>query len=202
MPTIQPQVEFHFNPRFLVPLLSDGQNQPMANVVWNEIDAALTRLRKTQEWLAGELGLSNNAVTKWKQSGQISRANAERVSELLGIPLDRLLLGKGNAVVEVLEALPPDRSRAIINQIMYQIEHAEDVLTGDQINHYVSAMAKLVKDMEKKKPEPAAQAAGVLKPPKVPPPVATASDISQEPEPSRRRVPAMSRKKYKPKAKK
>lgn len=164
MPTIQPQVELDFNPRFLVPAIASGQNQPMANVVWNEIEAALDRLRKTQEWLAGELGLSNNAVTKWKQSGQISRRNAERVSELLDIRLDRLLLGKGHAVVEVLEALPPARSRAIINQIMYQIEHAEDVLTGDQITHYISAMAKLAKDMEKKKPDPAPPAQTVEPP--------------------------------------
>lgn len=140
----------------------------MDNVVWNAIEEALRRLGKTQEWLAGELNLSNNAVTKWKQSGQISRRNAERVSELLDIRLDRLLLAKGNAVVEVLEALPLERSRAIINQMMYQIEHAEDVLTGDQITHYVSAMGALVSDMAKKKkaraPEP-----GPPKPPDKPP---------------------------------
>lgn len=130
------------------------ENKPMVkmtNPVWAEIETALRARDKTQHWLANEIGVSTNAVTKWKQTGQISRENAMAVSVKLGIPLDKLLLGKENAIVEMLEALPLERSKAILNQLMYQIENAEDVLAGDQIGKYLSAMQRMVKDMEKRK---------------------------------------------------
>lgn len=121
------------------------------NPVWPEIEAALKRLGKTQQWLATEIDVSTNAVTKWKQSGQISRENAVAVSQKLGIPLDKLLLGKDNTIIEMLEALPLERTKAIVNHLMYQIENASDVLAGDQIGKYVTAMQNLVKDMERRK---------------------------------------------------
>jgi transcriptional regulator with XRE-family HTH domain len=153
MPAIQPQVESSVNRRLVVIPSGGEQNQPMVkdNIVWLEIEGALRRKEKTQEWLAEQLGLSNNAVTKWKQSGQIALENAKRVSVVLDIPLDRLLLGKGNPLMEVLEALPLERSKAVIAQIMYQVEHAEDVLKGDQIVHYLKAISGLIKDMEKRR---------------------------------------------------
>lgn len=157
MEIIKPQVDFNFNPRLLATLCLGRQNQPMVtktkkfSPIWLEIEAALKRAGKTQEWLAGELGLSNNAISKWKYGGKISRENAIKVALLLDIPLDRLLTGKHNPVVEVLTLLPPAKSRSMVAQFMYQIEHADDVLTKDQIIHYLKAISDWMKDMEKRK---------------------------------------------------
>lgn len=151
-PAIQPQVELEINRWFLASALRGRQNQLVANQVWAEIERALKRLEKTQDWLASELEVSNNAVTKWKQSGQISRANAIAVSKLLGIKLDRLLLGDDEDIIlEVLQSLPPERSKGMLHQIMYQIEHAQDVLSREQIGRYLTAMGKLVKDLDRRK---------------------------------------------------
>lgn len=91
---IQPQVYLNFNPRFLERGPAGVQNQPMVNrinSIWQHIQEALARTRNTQDWLAEKVGVSNNAVTKWKKSGKISRENAVKVSLALQIPLDRLL---------------------------------------------------------------------------------------------------------------
>lgn len=124
----------------------------MANPIWAKIEAALARLDKPQTWLAEKLGVSDNAVSKWKQSGKISRAKAQEASKLLGINL--LSDDNGNVLIDVLDTLPPDQSKILLRQFMYQIEHADDVLTGDQISHYMKAMNKLVKDLEKRKKPP------------------------------------------------
>lgn len=130
--------------------IQSPENRPIVNIIWQEIEAGLARLGKTQEWLAEQVGVSSNAVAKWK-SGKISRAKAVEVAATLGISLDRLLLGKSNIMVEVLEALPIERSKTMVNQWMYQVEHAEDVLSTEQIGRYVTAMSKLMADMEKRK---------------------------------------------------
>jgi transcriptional regulator with XRE-family HTH domain len=147
----KPQVEFKINRRFLALLFAHPQNQPMVNSVWREIEAALSRKRKTQEWLAGELGLSNNAVSKWKKTGQISRENAKRVAVLLDIPLGKLLLGKADAVVEVLEALPQDAQLETLNYLLFQVGRAEGVYGSAKAASYAKMIEGLKADMAKRK---------------------------------------------------
>lgn len=152
---IKPQVELEINPQLVAVQNVYGQNPTMPtqsiSSVWVPIQAALDRLDKTQEWLAEQIGVSNNAVTKWKQSGGIGRENAKKVSALLGVSLDGLLAGKYHPVVEALEELPIDQSTTIMRQIMYQIEHADGVLGGDRSAHYLKTMAAFIKDLEKRK---------------------------------------------------
>jgi len=57
------------------------------------IKSRLVEMRKTQEWLAEECGVSKVAVSKWISSGKISRKNAIAVTKALDITSDRLLLG-------------------------------------------------------------------------------------------------------------
>ena len=52
-----------------------NEYQPMVSELGIYIKARLKFLRKTQMWLAEEMGVSNNAVTKWVKSGKISREN-------------------------------------------------------------------------------------------------------------------------------
>lgn len=56
-----------------------------------KIRDALHNQKKTQSWLANKVGVSDNAVTKWLKNGKISRANAKKVSDALGLSLDDLL---------------------------------------------------------------------------------------------------------------
>lgn len=155
MQNIKPQVYFSrnvfLNRQFLAHETAYADNPAMTSTVWISIKAALDRLDQTQDWLAEQVGVSNHAVTKWKQKGEISRENAKKVSALLSIPLDNLLTGEGNPVVEVLEELPLDTSTTIMRQIMYQIEHAHDMLGREKATSYVKAMDRFIKDMEKRR---------------------------------------------------
>jgi transcriptional regulator with XRE-family HTH domain len=58
------------------------------------IKSRLIEMRKTQEWLAEECGVSKVAVSKWISTGKISRKNAVAVTRILDITSDRLLLGQ------------------------------------------------------------------------------------------------------------
>ena len=90
-PTIQPQVEYKFNHRFVPAASATLENQPMVNSVGQLIKDALSRMGKTQAWLAEKVGVSDNAVSKWIRSGQISRENIPMVARLLGLYPDELL---------------------------------------------------------------------------------------------------------------
>lgn len=91
MPLIQPQVELYFNHSFVPLLLYPPQNQPMVSRAGTAIKAALTRMGKTQGWLASEMDVSDNAVSKWIKNGQIARENIPRLARLLGLYADELL---------------------------------------------------------------------------------------------------------------
>lgn len=66
---------------------------PMNSSLGKIIKSRLVEMRKTQEWLAEECGVSKVAVSKWISSGKISRKNAIAVTKALDITSDRLLLG-------------------------------------------------------------------------------------------------------------
>ena len=148
---IQPQVDFAVNPGLLAARHLASDHQPMVNIVWREIDAALKRKGKTQEWLASELELSNNAISKWKKNGQISRRNAERTSDLLGIPLDRLLLGKEHAIVSIIDALPEENQLQILDFAEFQVRKTENIFGSEKANSYVRMIERLKADMGRRK---------------------------------------------------
>lgn len=125
----------------------------MANNVWREISAALKRREKTQEWLASELGLSNNAISKWKKTEQISRENAIAVSKLLGISLDKLLLAKQHAVAEVFEALPEEFQDEHLANLQFQLHKAEKVFGSEKANAYVKMIEGLRADIARRRKE-------------------------------------------------
>jgi plasmid maintenance system antidote protein VapI len=55
------------------------------------IRARLQELSKTQGWLADELGVSNNAVSKWIATGKISRENSIAAAKVLDMSVEALL---------------------------------------------------------------------------------------------------------------
>lgn len=59
------------------------------------LDQALRVRNKTQTWLAEQLGISDQAISKWKRSGQISRDNAIALCQLLDVNPIWLLEGLG-----------------------------------------------------------------------------------------------------------
>ena len=78
---------------------------PAMNEIGKIIKVRLGELDETQEWLAERVGVSKNAVSKWIKSGKISRENAIKVSQVLKVSSDRLLMGQ-NAV----EQSPPSET--------------------------------------------------------------------------------------------
>ena len=59
----------------------------MSENVAKSVREGLRALGKGQAWLAEELGVSINAVSKWCRTGNISRANIPKVAEKLRLPL-------------------------------------------------------------------------------------------------------------------
>ena len=66
----------------------------MTTKLGSTIKSRLAELGRTQEWLAGETGVSKNAVSKWIRDGKISRVNAIAAAKALGLSADQLLLGQ------------------------------------------------------------------------------------------------------------
>jgi transcriptional regulator with XRE-family HTH domain len=65
----------------------------MENLLGKLIKARLKELKKTQGWLAEQVGVSNVAVTKWIKSGNLSRENLSKVADALKLSVDMLLGG-------------------------------------------------------------------------------------------------------------
>lgn len=54
---------------------------PIGSLIKNR----LKELGKNQSWLAAEAGVSDNAVSKWIKSGNMSRESIANISKILGI---------------------------------------------------------------------------------------------------------------------
>lgn len=86
MPTIKPQVYQTFNPGFFdIAQLSDDNLAMGATTLKDYIESRLSSLGKDQQWLAFELSVSNNAVSKWKKTGQITLDNFISLVNVLGV---------------------------------------------------------------------------------------------------------------------
>jgi transcriptional regulator with XRE-family HTH domain len=55
------------------------------------IKARLAELRKTQEWLAEQTGVSTAAVSKWMRNGTISRDSLGKAAKALQLTTDQLM---------------------------------------------------------------------------------------------------------------
>lgn len=97
MDKIKPQVDFYVNLELLRKYAVLAENKPMAksnkkelSLLGEVITSRLKLLKKTQGWLAEKVGVSNFAVTKWIQKGQITLDNAKKAAVALEISLDEL----------------------------------------------------------------------------------------------------------------
>lgn len=94
MTAIQPQVDFNFNliNRGCLPVSTGScEYQPVESRIGRLISLRLKEVGRTQRWLAEQVGVSDNAVSKWVKSGKVGKEHAIEVSRLLGIELSSLL---------------------------------------------------------------------------------------------------------------
>jgi transcriptional regulator with XRE-family HTH domain len=90
IPLSQPQVDFVVNLP-LVAALNPGFHACGMSPLGKTIKARLKALGETQAWLAEEVGVSENAVSKWIKSGEISRENIKPAADALQISVAQLL---------------------------------------------------------------------------------------------------------------
>lgn len=90
MPLSQPQVENLVNLPLLVPL-NPRFHAYVMTALGRTIKSRLKALGRTQAWLAEQVGVSENAVSKWIKTGKISRENIRPVAEALQISVAQLL---------------------------------------------------------------------------------------------------------------
>lgn len=99
---IKPQVDFNinriFNPALVEYVTYAVDNPHMENHVGDTIRKRLRELGKSQEWLAGEMDVSSNAVSKWIKTGKISRENAIRVAGILRMSVEQLLANSERSI--------------------------------------------------------------------------------------------------------
>lgn len=94
---IKPQVDFEVNLELLRKYAVLAENKPMAksnkkelSLLGEVITSRLKLLKRTQGWLAEQVGVSNFAVTKWVKKGQITLDNAKKAAAALDLSLDEL----------------------------------------------------------------------------------------------------------------
>lgn len=86
----QPQVEEQVNLPLVVPLNPRLHPYGMT-ALGKTIKARLKALDQTQAWLAEQVGVSENAVSKWIKSGEISRENIKPTADALQVSVAQLL---------------------------------------------------------------------------------------------------------------
>jgi plasmid maintenance system antidote protein VapI len=87
-------VKLEFNPWLLFDAVGMRDHYPMVNVTGMQIKDALTRLGKTQSWLAEKMEVTDAAVHKWISTGEIGRDRLVDLARLLGLTVDQLLTGE------------------------------------------------------------------------------------------------------------
>jgi transcriptional regulator with XRE-family HTH domain len=116
----QPQVDFTVNLALVAPL-NPGLHACGMSPLGKTIKARLKALGHTQAWLAEQVGVSENAVSKWIKNGEISRENSIECAAALGISVAQLL--DENPVPELDErwhSFPPavkQRVLALIDEL-------------------------------------------------------------------------------------
>lgn len=76
----------------------------MDNTIGSKIANRLKAIGKPQSWLAEQVGVSVNAVSKWIRTGKIATINARAVAKALGISTDQLL---GQEVMDLGDSQQP-----------------------------------------------------------------------------------------------
>lgn len=90
MRTSQPQVDFTVNLSLVAPL-NPGLHPYRMSPLGKTIKSRLKALGQTQAWLAEQVGVSENAVSKWIKTGEISRENIKSTADALEISIAQLL---------------------------------------------------------------------------------------------------------------
>ncbi|HSH72366.1 MAG TPA: helix-turn-helix transcriptional regulator [Methylophilaceae bacterium] len=143
MKAIKPQVEFVgkliLNPGLVLDESGLCDIQQMDKTIGTIINRQLALLNKTQTWLAEEVQVSNNAVTKWIRSGKISRVNAKKTAAALKISVDELLGSTSaekdddySSLVQIYESLSDQGKKALL-------AHAEFLQSQNQKTNPIDA---------------------------------------------------------------
>lgn len=149
-------VKFEFNPWLLFDAVGMRDHYPMVNVTGMQIKDALTRLGKTQSWLAEKMEVTDAAVHKWISTGEIGRDRLVDLARLLGLTVDQLLTGepaKDTRLTDVVEALPESDRQMVLDFIQYRWERAEQTLVAseDKTRSYLAMMRTIINDLRTKK---------------------------------------------------
>lgn len=87
--------------------LISGEIKPnmrnMNEQVGKTIGDRLKTLEKNQAWLAEQVGVSINAVSKWTRTGKVSRQNLPAIAKALGISMEELLFGGDARLSQAIE---------------------------------------------------------------------------------------------------
>jgi transcriptional regulator with XRE-family HTH domain len=117
----QPQVDSAVNLSLVAPL-NPGLHPYRMSPIGKTIKSRLKAMDRTQAWLAEHVGVSENAVSKWIKTGEISRENIKAVADALEISVAHLLdLSPTPDMDERWHSFPPalkQRVLALIDELV------------------------------------------------------------------------------------
>lgn len=121
----------------------------VASDIGKNIKRALKAAGKTQTWLAEQLSVSDNAVSKWIKSGKISRENAMEVAAALKVPIATILSTDDDfEFLGVRESSPPysDERQRLLAQ-WEQLGTEQRAALMEQIDTQVAKNMALVREL-------------------------------------------------------
>lgn len=123
----------------------------MTSTLSSVVERRLSELQRTQSWLAEQIGVTDQAVSKWMRSGSITVENAIKVARALGVSVDELVTAEQSPATNLyraLLALPADDRAAALDFLLYKINSASAIFTSDHEASYSRMIAGIVADMK------------------------------------------------------
>lgn len=130
----QPQVEFRVNLP-LVARLNRRFHPCGMSPLGKTITSRLALMEKTQAWLAEEVGVSENAVSKWILSGKISRENSLRAAKALEMSVAQLLDPEPTLELDARwHSFPPSLKQRVLSLVDEILRPAPDEISVKTAN--------------------------------------------------------------------
>ena len=155
MPRIKPQVDLYINLRGIPAQVYFSEDLAMKPELGEYIKARKKVLKITQDWIAEQIGVSSNAVSKWVKTGKISRDHFFALVDLIGKEgapyLDGFIEGESRRVEEPkaispAPESPPKSDSYQIDTIMAMLKRA----SPEQLESALDAVREVMRVKDKR----------------------------------------------------
>jgi hypothetical protein len=123
----------------------------------DRILSALESRGRNQAWLAEQIGVTPQAITKAFATGSMSLDHAIQVARCLDVSLDWLvgLETRPGQIGQVINGLPDEQKQLSLDFVLYQIDRADErLLASEQAARYTTMIEGIKRDIAKRRSKP------------------------------------------------